>query len=277
MSVAAKTTKTTASQTQRPGGAIEERRFGDHLQKTQAVFGDPELRFSGSFVIRHIHFHDSGALAQHRARAHSRRKVQPVREWIQAVQTGPSHNAHPAGGVAHARGGKNAQDGGKNEVPDSADERHLAVRVQTATQNHIRVFRHGGLTQRREELRLAGSVGIQEPQQIRVGLSPSLFDGGAVPFVLREDDEIDGVCILAGSFHGTIRGTVADTVISTSVAGEFAQINSRASIDLRIMESMLSSSFSAGIAMSSFMQPLLTSNIIIGWLLWRRHSCATRT
>jgi len=62
----------------------------------------------------------------------------------------------------------------------------LAVRVQAAAQDHVRIFVYGGFTQRREELRLARSIGIEEPQQLRVGLPPGLFDRGAVALYFAE-------------------------------------------------------------------------------------------
>src|SRR5216684_1619573 len=94
-------------------------------------------------------------------------------------------------------------------VANPADERHLAGLIQPRAQHHIGLLAHESPAKVGKEVRIAGAIGVEEPEQIRVGLPPGLLDGGAISSVLLEHDELDGVGVAAGALDGAVRRAVA--------------------------------------------------------------------
>jgi hypothetical protein len=62
----------------------------------------------------------------------------------------------------------------------------------------------------REELGVAGSIGVQKRNQVRVGLAPGFFNRGAVAPILGEHDELNLIQILTRALNRPIGRAVAD-------------------------------------------------------------------
>ena len=84
-------------------------------------------------------------------------------------KAGAPDHAHAARGVAHSRRGEEAEQEGEKNVPDAPEQRHPAFLVSAAAKDDVGIARVRWLAQFHEELWVAGTVGIEEGQQLGVG------------------------------------------------------------------------------------------------------------
>jgi len=110
------------------------------------------------------------------AGAHHGRQVQAVRQGIDPVEHALLEDAHPAGRIGDALRAHQADQVGKDEVPQTAHRGHLAVRTRHARSDHdvcILLQRHAA--KGRKVLGRVGAVGIQEADPLPAcGCKPRL-------------------------------------------------------------------------------------------------------
>jgi hypothetical protein len=160
-------------------------------------------------VVRHVDLDDLRGRPEHGTRRHRRREAEAVGEGQEPSHARASNDPHATRGVAQAGRGQRAKQAGEPPVADPANERHLAGLIQPGAQHHVGLLAHERPAQVAEEPWIAGAVGVEEPEQVRVGLPPRLLDGGAVSPIPLEHDELDGVGVAAGALDGAVRRAVA--------------------------------------------------------------------
>ncbi len=129
-----------AGQVERTRRTVEEPRFHDHPQETQAIADHAQFGFAHTLVIRHVQLGNLNRVGHHSARAHGRREVQTIGQGKQMSQAGPAHHAHAARGIAHARAGENTQQESEDGIAQPPEERHLALFVQAASEHYVRII-----------------------------------------------------------------------------------------------------------------------------------------
>ena len=88
-------------------------------------------------------------------------------------ELGAADDPHAAGGVADPLGREQSQHRREHHVADPTGSGHAALGGQSAAQQDIGLVLDQRATQRGEELGIAGSVGIQEAEQLGIGPGPT--------------------------------------------------------------------------------------------------------
>ena len=146
-------------------------------------------------MIRHVYFDDLGPSTQDGPCTHGRREVEAVRQGSRAGRHVRRTTRMPLAVSRRVDDDRRLSVEAKRTFPRRRSQGILVLsfKRQPRAMSASCVFR--ALINCEKESGLARAIRIEKPEKICIRLGPCLFDGGPVPAVFREDDELDVIAV----------------------------------------------------------------------------------